>query len=439
MANATEVKDFGEELRNYIDQNRGRKASIDIASPNMVRKLSDRWVNNKRTNVRAIKSVSKLVQYTIAAKMLGDNEFVNNVCEYVEDVCDHRDYADLFRDFFTDINIQDDCYDDFKTTAERLAYKTNKDVYEYIKSNKDYSITNSGYGVFITKDGVTVTLYADDTISTLESRISMVLDNKKEFESTHIKSSSNVFCYRNGKLYNAKDNRELIIRSDRRELLEIIKCYTTDPYSEDDYTKYDIDKLIEIFNTNKNQFIAENMSVNSLNDQQLRQIIINTENLYLNTADDCYEAVKNRNGYYYRMYIGELDIYCLYATHFKEKESTYRKNFRLSREIDDVDAAREYLLEPDMTDYLKDYVSRELASKITSIEWILLNSKQGYVELKTRSRLTADELDDVVNFVRGQDIDGLGEGFEQQDFGDGRHDNYASIIGNKNFYLVKDE
>ena len=99
---------------------------------------------------------------------------------------------------------------------------------------------------------------------------------------------------------------------------------------------------------------------------------------------------------------------------------TYRTNFNLTNCVTDFNAAYEYLTEDDMTKYLKaDVESRGyygLAYDIHSIKWILTDDDCGYIELITIRELTIAELDEVSDWVRGQNSDGLGEGFEQQWF-----------------------
>lgn len=96
------------------------------------------------------------------------------------------------------------------------------------------------------------------------------------------------------------------------------------------------------------------------------------------------------------------------------KQFIYRTNFNLTNCVTDFEAAYEYLTEDNMTKYLKNSVN--FADNIESIVWILTDYDCGYIELKTNCELTSAELDEVSDWVRGQNSDGLGEGFEQQWF-----------------------
>lgn len=95
----------------------------------------------------------------------------------------------------------------------------------------------------------------------------------------------------------------------------------------------------------------------------------------------------------------------------------YRTYFNLVAEVKDFEAARQYLIEDDMTDYLiTDERGASCKDKIKSIKWILRDESHGYIDLETTSELTSTELANISDWVSGQNSDGLGEGFEQQDF-----------------------
>lgn len=96
----------------------------------------------------------------------------------------------------------------------------------------------------------------------------------------------------------------------------------------------------------------------------------------------------------------------------------YRTNFELTACVNDFCAARDYLVADNMTKYMQgdSLVPDETYAKIEKIEWILRNEWQGYIELKTKEKLTDNELEGISEWVAGQCDGGLGEGFEQQDF-----------------------
>jgi hypothetical protein len=99
-------------------------------------------------------------------------------------------------------------------------------------------------------------------------------------------------------------------------------------------------------------------------------------------------------------------------------ECIYRTNFELTNEVDDFVAAKEYLIEDNMVDYLKndDRIAKNTRDAIENIEWILVSASFGFVKLTANRNLSVEELLCISKFVAGQNSDGLGEGFEQQDF-----------------------
>ena len=97
----------------------------------------------------------------------------------------------------------------------------------------------------------------------------------------------------------------------------------------------------------------------------------------------------------------------------------YETTFSLRRPVSDFQEASDYLSEDDMVQYLdaSDVPDAEQRNAIVSIDWILEKRTGGKVVMKSKIRLTDEVLNQVSEFVRGQNSDGLGEGFEQQEFG----------------------
>ena len=98
----------------------------------------------------------------------------------------------------------------------------------------------------------------------------------------------------------------------------------------------------------------------------------------------------------------------------------YRTNFNLDGEVNDFQEAYDYLTEDNMTVYLKDdsRIPQEVRDAIVFIEWILDECDCGHIDLKTNRLMDEKELEFISSYVSGQNSDGLGEGFEQQDFAD---------------------
>lgn len=97
---------------------------------------------------------------------------------------------------------------------------------------------------------------------------------------------------------------------------------------------------------------------------------------------------------------------------------TYYTNFMLSHSVNDFEKAKQYLIEDNMTNYLKTDMSlpKSARDKVELIEWQLIKENQGQIEVKTNEYLTDEESSAISEWISGQCSDGLGEGFEQQDF-----------------------
>lgn len=97
----------------------------------------------------------------------------------------------------------------------------------------------------------------------------------------------------------------------------------------------------------------------------------------------------------------------------------YRTYFKLLAPVLDVKEAQDFLQADDMTEYLKrdTYHCKNVdKASLVSIKWILRDEDSGYIELIANTELSQDDLDSISEWVSGQNSDGLGESFEQQDF-----------------------
>lgn len=107
----------------------------------------------------------------------------------------------------------------------------------------------------------------------------------------------------------------------------------------------------------------------------------------------------------------------------KITDSTYGTSFTLTNPVNDYNAALDYLQANDMTQYLNNDLNylglSHLEGKIKEIKWVLEDEQTGYIVLYTTEPLAQEDLDKISEWISGQCSDGLGEGFEQQDFASG--------------------
>lgn len=105
----------------------------------------------------------------------------------------------------------------------------------------------------------------------------------------------------------------------------------------------------------------------------------------------------------------------------------YRTTFNLTEAVINFRRAYEYLLEDDMTKYLLG--DERGCKKVICVQWILETESSGIIEVKTSEELTEKEKANISSWISGQNSDGLGEGFEQQDFANyyiGEEEDYDS-------------
>lgn len=91
----------------------------------------------------------------------------------------------------------------------------------------------------------------------------------------------------------------------------------------------------------------------------------------------------------------------------------YQTRFNLLAAVLDIDAAQAYLSKDDMLEY---FDNEAIKRKLKSIDWILEDDVSGYIEVISNEELSDDELEEIADYIKGQNSDGLGEGFSSQDF-----------------------
>lgn len=116
-------------------------------------------------------------------------------------------------------------------------------------------------------------------------------------------------------------------------------------------------------------------------------------------------------------------------------ECTYETPFRLEFEVNDFEAAASYLQDAgNMAQYLDDPL-KQIATKIT---WELLTEDSGRIQVQTTRELTDKENNGLADWICGQCTDGLGEGFEQQDFASLYFDEYGDSYAPDEVYDDED-
>lgn len=127
-------------------------------------------------------------------------------------------------------------------------------------------------------------------------------------------------------------------------------------------------------------------------------------------------------------------------------EFEYFADFKLECPVNDLEAARNYLTEDDMTKYLIGSIGYDKGMEtlkpedIVSIKWKLLDDQKGKIILITTKELTAVESKAISDWIKGQNSDGLGECFEQQDFAENKDydENYDDDDEDDDYYCGND-
>lgn len=115
------------------------------------------------------------------------------------------------------------------------------------------------------------------------------------------------------------------------------------------------------------------------------------------------------------------------------KTYLYRTTGHLTGHIEpaNVGIAQAYLVEHDMTQFVDDSVE----AKVAHVEWHLHADGHNYhVDVKTIKPLNDDELRVMGEWISGQNSDGLGEGFEQQEFAEEQADECGDCEDCENGY-----
>ena len=96
---------FANELKEWIDKHKGHKFSNNDVDYILYDRTLERKNAGKRTNIKAITKLNKLVKYTIAFKMLDVKESLRDVDDYIDDLLGVS-YRQTFKEMFDNIELE---------------------------------------------------------------------------------------------------------------------------------------------------------------------------------------------------------------------------------------------------------------------------------------------------------------------------------------------
>ena len=203
-----------------------------------------------------------------------------------------------------------------------------------------------------------------------------------------------------------KFNNKTEIKEEKKEIKEDLKEDNFKNETEKKEAKENYDALDKLEKEKDNEEETKKMSRNEYKNKQAEES--GDEQLIKDRTQEPTEDTYTRD---------------LEGKHISQPEATkeYTSNFNLEAEVNDFDAAQQYLSSDDMAQYLPD----ELKDVVTSVDWTLDDEASGHVSVKTTRDLTDGEKDALEDWIEGQNYDGLGEGFEQQKFAETYYNPYT--------------
>lgn len=140
----------------------------------------------------------------------------------------------------------------------------------------------------------------------------------------------------------------------------------------------------------------------------------------------------------------EINFYCPLVARIEDEDSAYCKDASpeyLAWHEDEIRAAlKDEIHEGEnMADYIHDDA---LSQKITSAQWDIAkigHTVYGKITCELRAPLTEDEQEDLIDWITGQNSDGLGEGWEQRPVQTDDGDLYVSLWHSEPGYYVLPE
>lgn len=173
----------------------------EVFNPNYIpteilKTIADRFTSHKKTNIDSISSIKRYVQYMIAAKMVGDIATYNKLNESINGVLDR---------YCEEIEIVDNCGDDYSRAVDRHLARADIDVYNYMKKNHIYfvdaGLIRYGTNIYIPELDIMINLKENNPIQTVMKKCKNIVstedNNKYDLEEVN----TNEFYVFDGHLY----------------------------------------------------------------------------------------------------------------------------------------------------------------------------------------------------------------------------------------------
>ena len=114
--------------------------------------------------------------------------------------------------------------------------------------------------------------------------------------------------------------------------------------------------------------------------------------------------------------------------------AVYKAKFKLTNPVIDIEEARKYLEQNDITRYMQyaNYISNDTYREIDKLEIKLKTNKSGYVKMTTKSELSEKELDIISDWLKEQLIGDIGDSFSNEDFANYDATEYQDLIRAEN-------
>lgn len=223
------IKDsIKEKARQLRAKHKGEKFNPNFVSRNILTMIAVNFVEHRLINVESIKSIKHTVQYMIAAKMVGDKKLYEKLNDYS---------GDILSVFCDQIEVVDDCGDDYDRAVDRHLARANMDVYDCLNRRNIYYVDaglakHNGSAIFLPAYNALINVVGnrhclEEVLALIKETPESDKNNDKEFhwEAQNIKN----FVVFDGKLHiTTEDSDEVDVNQDEY-VNEFIIDEETDP------------------------------------------------------------------------------------------------------------------------------------------------------------------------------------------------------------------